>query len=125
NKTIIRDFFSNYVDAIGQLQDSDRVAVLISNRGNPISYAVVGANSRLQTASFNPLRAEVLVGDVVAYRTGRINAEAFGNRIVFSEVDASTTDHNELQVMRGIFDSALKNNNASKFSISRSTQGVL
>jgi hypothetical protein len=125
NKTIIRDFFTNYVDAIGQLQDSDRIAVLISNRGNPISYSVIGANSRLQTASYNPLRAEVLVGDVVAYRTGRINSEAFGSRIVFSEMDTSSPDHKELQVMRGIFDAALRNNKVSKFSSSRSTHGVL
>jgi hypothetical protein len=125
NKTIIRDFFSNYVDAIGQLQDSDRIAVLISHRGNPISYSVVGADYRLQTAFYNPLRAEVLVGDVVAYRTRRINAEAFGNRIVFSEMDTSSPDHKELQVMRGIFDAALRNNKVSKFSSSRSTHGVL
>jgi len=125
NKTIIRDFFSNYVDAIGQLQDTDRIAVLISHRGNPISYAVVGANNRLQTASFNPLRAEVLVGDVVAYRTGRLTQEAFEGRIVFSELDATSSNNKELQVMRGIFESALKSNKESKFSLSRGAQGVL
>jgi len=125
NKTIIRDFFSNYVDAIGQLEDTDRIAVLISHRGNPISYAVVGANNRLQTASFNPLRAEVLVGDVVAYRTGRLTQKAFEGRIVFSELDATSSNNKELQVMRGIFESALKSNKESKFSLSRGAQGVL
>lgn len=125
NKTIIRDFFSNYVDAIGQLKDSDRIAVLISHRGNPISYTVVGANIRLQTASYNPLRAEVLVGDVVAYRTGRLSQDQFDGRIVFSELDHSTSNHKELQVMRGVFDSALKSNKESKFGLARSTQGVL
>src|SRR5690606_11357048 len=49
HKALIRDFFSNYVDAIGQLTPDDRISVLISQRGNAFTYVTVGQGSKLQT----------------------------------------------------------------------------
>jgi len=125
NKDVIRDFFANYIDAIGQLDDNDRVSVVISNRGNPIVYTSFGSNSRLTSSTFNPLRAEVQIKDVVAYRTGSINESTFMDRIVFSELDAQASNHKELQVMQGIFESALKDDTKSGLRLSREVQGVL
>ncbi len=125
NKEVIRDFFANYADAIGQLREDDRIQVMISNRGSTLSYAFVTTGSRIQSSTQNPLRAEVRVGDIVAYRTRNISLDAFYNKIIFSEIDPKTSDNKELQVMRGIFDSALKNNKVSRFSLFRDTQGVL
>lgn len=125
NKEIIRDFFANYADAIAQLQDDDRIQVMISHRGSTLSYAFVTSNSRIQSSTQNPLRAEVRVGDIVALRTGKISLEAFHDRITFSEIDPNSSNNKELQVMRGVFDSALKNNKESRFQLMRDTQGVL
>ncbi len=125
NKVVIRDFFANYADAIAQLQDDDRIQVMISHRGSTLSYAFVTSNSRIQSSSQNPLRAEVRVGDIVALRTGKISLEAFHDRITFSEIDPNSSNNKELQVMRGVFDSALKNNKESRFQLMRDTQGVL
>ena len=125
NKDVIRDFFANYIDAIGQLDDNDKVSVVISNRGNPIVYTTVSTNSRLQTSSFNPLRAEVQIKDVVAYRTGSINESTFLDRIVFSELDSQASNQKELQVMQGIFESALRENKSTRFALSRNVNGVI
>jgi hypothetical protein len=125
NKDIIRDFFANYIDAIGQLDDDDRVSVVISNRGNPIVYTTISQNSRLVSSSFNPLRAEVQIKDVVAYRTGAINESTFMDRIVFSELDSQASNHKELQVMQGIFESALRVNQQSDYKLSRDVQGFI
>lgn len=125
NKVVIRDFFANYADAIAQLQDDDRIQVMISHRGSTLSYAFVTSNSRIQSSTQNPLRAEVRVGDIVALRTGKISLEAFHDRITFSEIDPNSSNNKELQVMRGVFDSALKNNKESRFQLMRDTQGVL
>jgi len=124
NKDVIRDFFANYIDAIGQLNDDDKVSVVISNRGNPIVYTTVGSNSRLTSSSFNPLRAEVQIKDVVAYRTGSINESTFIDRIVFSELNSQASNQKELQVMQGIFESALRDTKDSRVRLSRDVQGV-
>lgn len=125
NKQVIRDFFANYADAIAQLQDDDRIQVMISHRGSTLSYAFVSSNSRIHSTTQNPLRAEVRVGDIVAYRTGKLSIDAFHDKITFSEIDPTSNNNKELQVMRGVFDSALKNNKESRFQLFRDTQGVL
>lgn len=126
NEQIIRDFFGNYVDAIGQLKDSDRISVQVSFRGgNALSYSVLGPNNRLQTMQFNPLRAEVLMSDVRAFRSGKMKADDFNKKIVFSELDPSSSDHKELQIMRGIFDSMLKTLKNSAVSPTRDVQAVM
>jgi hypothetical protein len=126
NEQIIRDFFRNYIDAIGQLKDTDRVAVHVSYRGgNSLSYSIIGPNNRLHTVSFNPIRAEILVSDVRAYRSGKLSDEQFNNSIIFSELDPSSSDHKELQIMRGIFDSTLKTLKKSAVSPMRDVQAVM
>jgi hypothetical protein len=126
NEQIISDFFGNYVDAIGQLKDTDHVSVQVSFRGgNALSYSVLGPNNRLHTMRFNPLRAEVLMRDVRAFRSGKMTAEDFNKKIVFSELDPSSSDHKELQIMRGIFDSTLKMLNNSAVSPTRDVQAVM
>jgi hypothetical protein len=125
NKEVIRDFFANYADAIAQLEDDDRIQVMISHRGSTLSYAFVTSGSRIQSATQNPLRAEVRVGDIVAYRTGNIGLDAFHEKITFSEIDPNSSDNKELQVMRGVFDSALKNSKVSRFNLTKDAQGVL
>jgi len=126
NENIIRDFFSNYVDAIGQLHDTDRVAVQVSFRGgNVLSYSVWGPNNRLIKTTHNPLRAEVLVQDVKAFRSGKISEDEFNKRIVFSELDPSSSDHKELQIMRGIFDSSIKSLKNSAITPTRDVQALM
>ncbi len=125
NKGVIRDFFANYADAIAQLEDDDRIQVMISHRGSTLSYAFVTSGSRIQSATQNPLRAEVRVGDIVAYRTGKMSLDAFHDKITFSEIDPNSNDNKELQVMRGVFDSALKNNKTLRFNLAKDAQGVL
>lgn len=124
-RDVIRDFFANYVDAIGQLTPNDRISILISQRGNGFQYVTVGQNMRLETNTLNPLRAEVKVSDVVAYRSGSISESEFNQRITFNELDTNAQNQKELTVMRGIFDSVLRKNESSKFSTTRDAQGVM
>lgn len=124
-KGVIQDFFANYVDAIGQLTQNDRISVLVSHRGSAFHYVSVDQNSRLRNNTLNPMRAEVKVSDVVAFRNGSITESEFYRRITFNELDTKAQNQKELTVMRGIFDSVLRKNDDSKFSTSRDAQGVM
>jgi hypothetical protein len=109
-KTTLMEFFSKYADAIGQLDDSERIAVYTSGGGNALhSFSVSGQTvwrSGGETGS-EDVMAVARKADIVALRSGKLKADDFTSRVIFKNIETEAAS-SEIDIMARIIDTALQ-----------------
>jgi len=109
-KTPLVEFFSKYADAIGQLDDSERIAIYSSGGANAFySVNVAGQSiwrSGAETGSDDVL-AVARKADIVALRSGKLKADDFTDRLIFKNIETEASN-SEIDIMARIIDTALQ-----------------
>ncbi|MGH7455299.1 MAG: hypothetical protein ACRENG_28360, partial [bacterium] len=104
------EFFAKYADAIGQLEDAEKIAVYATGGDNLFFSAGEGwtiSSSSAREAGGKDMLAVARKADIVALRSGRLKAEDFNSRIVFQNVEPEVTS-SEVDIMARIIDTALQ-----------------
>lgn len=104
------EFFAKYADAIGQLEDAEKIAVYATGGDNWFFSAGEGltiSSSSEREAGGKDMLAVARKADIVAVRTGRLKSEDFSSRIVFQNVEPEVTS-SEVDIMARIIDTALQ-----------------
>jgi len=119
----LQHFFSNYADAIGQINENERVVVyLAGGRGFeffvPTGEAAVDIAGRSQN-----ILASVRKGDIVALRSGKLGEQEFNQRCSYRELRDDERDA-DLEVMGNIFETALRSQRQRASSLRLETQPV-
>jgi len=109
-KTPLVEFFSKYADAIGQLDDSERIAIYTTG-GENVFYSFgtewqTVSRSGAETGADDVL-AVARKADIVALRSGKLKADAFTSRVVFKNIETEASN-SEIDIMARIIDTALQ-----------------
>ena len=109
-KAPLVEFFSKYADAIGQLDDSERIAIYRSGGANAFySVTVTGQSvwrSDAETGAEDVL-AVARKADIVALRSGKLKTDEFTGRLIFKNIETETSN-SEVDIMARIIDTALQ-----------------
>ncbi|MDZ7343199.1 MAG: hypothetical protein ONA90_01660 [candidate division KSB1 bacterium] len=125
-KEPVLEFFAKYADAIGQLEESERIAVYLTGRSN--IFVTVGEGPDISTlstamASDQGKLAVARKADIVALRTGRLNEENFQNRVVWRDV-AREEGKSEIEIMARIIDAYLQPRAATPTFYGQESRGL-
>ncbi|MGH7598783.1 MAG: hypothetical protein ACREOI_20715, partial [bacterium] len=120
------EFFAKYADAIGQLDDAEKIAVYTTGRDNWFFSAgegwAISSSSTNETGSKDML-AVARKADIVALRTGRLKSEDFNSRIVFQNVEPEVAS-SEVDIMARIIDTALQGRARQPMFHSSNSRGI-
>jgi len=109
-KTPLIEFFSNYADAIGQLDDAERIAIYTSSGGSAF-YSVTGPGQSIWRGGTEAGAEEVLAvarkADIVALRSGKLKTDEFTDRLIFKNIETEASN-SEIDIMARIIDTALQ-----------------
>ncbi|MDZ7290185.1 MAG: hypothetical protein ONB44_23950 [candidate division KSB1 bacterium] len=125
-KAPLLEFFAKYADAIGQLEDSERIAVYVTSGDNLFFSFGPGwafSSSGGEEAGSKNMLAVVRKSDIVALRTGQLKAEDFNNRVAFRDIDPETTS-SEIDIMARIIDTALQGRSREPRFRSSNSRGI-
>jgi hypothetical protein len=123
-KAPLLEFFSKYADAIGQLDDSKRIAVYANSSDNVFFSSGEGwVFSQSMASAGKELLSVAQKADIVALRSGKLKPEEFARRVAFGEIDTESTN-SEIAAMAGIIDDALQMNSRETAIRSSNSRGV-
>jgi hypothetical protein len=120
------EFFAKYADAIGQLDDAEKIAVYATGGDNWFFSAGEGwtiSSSGEKEAGGKDMLAVARKADIVALRTGRLKSEDFGSRLVFQNVEPEVTS-SEIDIMARIIDTALQGRARQSMFHSSNSRGI-
>jgi hypothetical protein len=122
------EFFAKYADAIGQLDDSEKIAVY-ATAGSSVFFSSgegwsFSSSSSDEGAGSKDMLAVARKADIVALRSGRMKAEDFSSRVVFRDVDPEAAS-SEIDIMARIIDTALQGRTRHSMFHSSSSRGIL
>ncbi len=122
----IIEFFASYADAIGQLQPSDRISVLINfgNFSDLQIFSLSGGSIKKYSSLPSLLVATIKKGDLIAYRRGQISQKSFQKRIHFQERADDDLMAKNIAIMANILDAALDEKYYKEFGSSGKTRGI-
>ncbi len=105
----LQNFFANYADAIGQIENDERVAVYVHGNSNFVftSPEISGATT---ASSAREIFAAARKADIIARRSGTMAGNDFNNRMQYRELPGGGDD-SDLDVMARIVDTALRGKN--------------
>ncbi len=117
------EFFSRYVDAIGQLNENDRIAVY-SESGSEFSvfFTITGEETSQFTSQPGSFFAWMNKGDIAARRAGKLNEEEFRNRLHFVHTQEDNAD---IEIMSGILDKLTGARNGTAHGLYLEGYGVI
>ena len=91
-------FLVDYADLIGQLKATDRIVV--QSRGNDRSIFYSSGQSRNKQNTFS---AQVLKGDLIAYKQGKMDRDALISKIIYKTPEESGEVAKDLELFSTIF----------------------
>ena len=118
----LQHFFSNYADAIGQLDDQERVAVYVYG-GSSFMFTAPGLAELPMRGSGKQVFAAARKGDIVARRSGKLGPIEFNQRLIYREI-RGRDDNGDLEVMAQIIDTALRTDRQGQARIQARTQPI-
>jgi hypothetical protein len=126
-KEPLLEFFAKYADAIGQLDDSEKIAVYTSG-GDQVFFSTgagwsLTASSSGESAGSKDMLAVVRKADIVALRTGKLKADDFNNRVAFRDLDPAASS-SEIDIMARIIDTALQGHSREPMLRSSQSRGI-
>lgn len=125
NETLM-EFFANYADAIGQLEDSERIAVYVTAGDNVLLSFSEGWEVSTYGAATAGVREKLAVArksDIVALRIGRLKQNDFEKRVALQEM-AGEEKRSEIDIMAGIIDAALQRRSGEPFFRGTESRGI-
>lgn len=126
-KPSLVEFFSKYADAIGQLDDSERIAVYRSGSGNNILYSLTVTGQAVARSGVETGTEDVLAvarkADIVALRSGKLKTDDFMNRLVFKNIEGETAN-SEIDIMARIIDTALQGRTREQVFQTTNSRGI-
>lgn len=125
-KEPLLEFFAKYADAIGQLDDSEKIAVYTG--GDEQMFFSTGEGWSLTSASSGEsagkdLLAVVRKADIIALRTGKLKVDDFNNRVAFRDLDPEAIS-SEIDIMARIIDTALQGRSREPMIRSSESRGI-
>jgi hypothetical protein len=110
-KEPLLEFFAKYADAIGQLDDSEKIAVYTTG-GNQVFFSTgegwsLTSASRGENTGGKDFLAVARKADIIALRTGKLKADDFNKRVAFRDLDPAAS-RSEIDIMARIIDTALQ-----------------
>lgn len=105
----LQNFFANYADAIGQIENNERVAVYVHGNTNVIFTSPV-INGETAATTTREIFAAVRKTDIIARRSGTMAEDDFNKRMQYRELPGGDED-SDLDVMARIVDTALRGKN--------------
>ncbi|MFQ6116088.1 MAG: hypothetical protein ACE5NG_18665, partial [bacterium] len=106
-KEQLTEFLGTYADAIGQLETSDRITVLVNLRNNDSFYRYVGTPLSIEQKQVSMLEATAKKSDILAYRRGSISEKEFRRRVIFNQRSEDDNIRRNVDIMSNIMDTAL------------------
>jgi hypothetical protein len=122
----LMEFFTKYADAIGQLENSEKIAVYAAGGENVFVSFGKGQGFSALRAEGSGERAVFTVAkkaDVVALRAGRLAEDDFKNRVVFQEIAQQETSE-DIDIMARIIDAALQQHAQEPIFHATRTRGI-
>ena len=118
----LQNFFANYADAIGQIENNERVAVYVHGSSNFIftSPEISGATT---ASSMREIFAAARKADIIARRSGAMAEADFNKRMQYRELPGSDDD-SDLDVMARIVDTALPGKNQRLMEFDAETRPI-
>jgi len=105
----LQNFFTNYADAIGQIDNNERVAVYIQNAGNSV-FVLPSTEEAAAASGLRDIFAAARKADIIARRSGALVEAEFNKRMQYRELTPGEED-TDLEVMARIVDTALGGKN--------------
>jgi hypothetical protein len=120
------EFFAKYADAIGQLDDAEKIAVYATSGDNWFFSAgeawTISSSSGMEARGKDML-AVARKADIVALRSGRLKSEDFNSRLVFQNVEPEITS-SEVDIMARIIGTALQGRGRQSMFHSSNSRGI-
>ncbi|MCI0692620.1 hypothetical protein L0337_11535 [candidate division KSB1 bacterium] len=120
------EFFAKYADAIGQLDDAEKIAIYATG-GNDWFFSAgegwaISSGSGRETGGKDML-AVARKADIVALRSGRLKSEDFSSRVAFQNVEPEVAS-SEVDIMARIIDTALQGRARQSMFHSSNSRGI-
>lgn len=119
----IQSFLKDYASTIGQLRDDERVMVIFGNQGNNsrlyarlLTTSSSGQKTTEEKEEIPVISVSTKVSDLKEYRTGKINASKFEDRLAIAT--SKDKEYLDLTVMGNIFKTALDGQEGEAFRLS-------
>ena len=119
-KDRLAEFLGNYADAIGQLNASDKITVLLDLNNRPKFYLDFDQGEK----DVGILQATALKSDIIAFRRGKISEKQFRSRVEFTEDRQDESMKRNIDIMTDIMETALSKKYTNNFSISGQQHGI-
>ena len=121
-KVRLVEFLGNYADAIGQLNASDKITVLLDLKNRPRFYLNFDFEDEQKEVGI--LQATALKSDIIAFRRGKISEKQFRSRVEFTEDRQDESMKRNIDIMTDIMETALSKKYTNNFSISGQRHGI-
>lgn len=117
------EFFSRYADAIGQLNDNDRIAVYSAGNSEfSFFFEMSGEEASSFTAQSGDFFAWMTKGDLAALRAGKLSDSEFRNRMRTIKLVEENAD---VEIMSGILDKLTGNRSGAAHGFYVQDYGVI
>lgn len=114
------DFLNQYADAIGQLNENDRITVLVNLAGEGPFFYRVGTEETTPSL----LEATTRKSDIIQFRKGAIDENEFHKRVIFREKHREEKRQKNIDIMANIMDTALSQKYHDRFGSRGNTRGI-
>lgn len=123
------EFLCDYADAIGQLQNSDRITLLINfdqSRSQVFRFMTRGSGSKVSKSEKLPSGLEIAAkkSDIIDFRKGKIGKKEFQKRLVFKKRLDSSRNNKNIEIMANILSTALNRKYHQDFSSEGKNRGI-
>ncbi|MGD8426107.1 MAG: hypothetical protein PVH63_00685 [Balneolaceae bacterium] len=115
----IKEFLREYGSTIGQLTGDDKVMVIYNAEDLSPRIAFFSSDEKEKQNKIPTISVVARESDLQAYRSGKISAETFNDRLDISKVEDGT-DQKDLKIMANIIETAFKDTGEKAFRVSGS-----
>lgn len=123
-KEQLTEFLGNYADAIGQLDNTDRITVLVAFGRDNFFSTFPEQGQRDAQKQISLLEATVTKSNIIDFRRGRINDNEFRKRVTFRERNQDDDVKRNLDIMAEIMETALSKKYHNDFGAENLSQGI-
>jgi len=122
----IIEFLGNYADAIGQLQQDDRITVLVdlSESNRLPGVPMLSFQKEKQKKPVAMLEISATKKDILAFRTGKLNTNTFRKKVSVTEKTADEMVNKHIEILAEILETALGRKYQRGFSAARDARGI-
>lgn len=99
---VIKTFLLDYGDLIGQLKENEKIMVMQGN--SPFHVLIAGDSFNYSTQKKSKLSAEIMKGDLMLFKSGKISREEALPKIKVTHPEVEVTVAQDIELLASIFD---------------------